>query len=274
MKQRLKDYWIKALHDWNYLFKEELRTIFRDQGILIFCILVPLVYPVLYAFIYTNEVVRDVPIAVVDDCRSSLSREYVRNLDATADVKVIGYCADMQEAQRLIKHREAYGAVYIPRDFSDRLARGEQVKVDAYCDMSGMLYYKSVLTANTNVSLALNAKIKIAKAGGTTKEQDLVAEHPIRYEEVTLYNPQNGFATFLIPAVLILVIQQTLLLGIGLSAGTAREHNRFRLLVPIERHHTGLLRIVWSKSFAYLLVYIPICVYVLGVIPAFSHLLS
>lgn len=84
---------------------------------------------------------------------------------------------------------------------------------------------------------------------------------------MSLFNPQNGFATFLIPAVLILIIQQTLLLGVGMAAGTAREHNRFRNLVGFERQHTGLLRIVWSKSLAYLLVYIPISVYVLGVVP-------
>lgn len=267
----LKSYWQQAMADWNYIFQEELRTIFRDQGVLIFCFLVPLAYPLLYAFIYTNEVVRDVPIVVVDDSRTTLSRDYTRKLDASPDVRVISIAANMPEAKSLVQHRDALGIVYIPRDFTDRLARGEQVDVSAYADMSGMLYYKAVLTANTEVSLDLNAKIKVKRAGGTTHQQDLLAEHPIQYEEVTLYNPQNGFATFLIPAVLILVLQQTLLLGIGMAAGTAREHNRFRNLIPVERHYTGLLRIVWSKSLAYLLVYIPLSVYVLGVVP---HLFS
>lgn len=263
----IMSYWRQAFTDWNTLFFEELRTIFRDLGVLIFFFIVPLGYPLLYTFIYTNEVVREVPIVVVDDCRSTQSREYVRHLDATPDVKVVSYAANMSEARKLIKHRDAYGAVYIPRDFSLRLHRGEQVKVSAYADMSGMLYYKSVLTANTNVSLALNAQIKLQRAGGATAEQQKVLEHPIAYEEVSLFNPQNGFATFLIPAVLILIIQQTLLLGVGMAAGTAREHNRFRNLVGFERQHTGLLRIVWSKSLPYLLVYIPISVYVLGVVP-------
>lgn len=138
--------------------------------------------------------------------------------------------------------------------------------------MSGMLYYKSILTTNTNVSLAMNARIKVARAGNTTEQQDLVTQHPIAYEEVSLYNPQNGFASFLIPAVLILIIQQTLLLGVGISAGTAREQNRFRELTPFDRHHTGLLRIVLSKSSAYMLVYIPISVYILGVVPRIFHL--
>lgn len=67
--------------------------------------------------------------------------------------------------------------------------------------------------------------------GNTTERQDEVSTAPIEYEDVSLFNPQDGFASFLIPAVLILIIQQTLLLGIGLSAGTARENNRFKDLV-------------------------------------------
>lgn len=267
MSRKFRTYWKQSRRDWNFIFRHELRNIFRDEGVLVFFFLVPLAYPLLYAFIYTNEVVREVPVVVVDDCATPQSREYLRHIDATADVAVVARCRDMESARREIAERNAYGIVYVPRDFSRRLARGEQTEVSIFIDMSGMLYYKAVLTANTNVSLAMNARIKVKRAGNTTEAQDRVTEHPIAYEEISLYNPQNGFAAFLIPAVLILIIQQTLLLGVGISAGTAREHNRFRELLPVNRHYTGLLRIVLGKSWAYLLVYLPLSVYVLGVVP-------
>ena len=72
----------QSLSDFNYIFREELKTILRDKGVIIFFFLVPLGYPLLYTFIYTNEVVREVPIAVVDNCRSTQSRTYLRHLDA------------------------------------------------------------------------------------------------------------------------------------------------------------------------------------------------
>ena len=93
----------------------------------------------------------------------------------------------------------------------------------------------------------MNADIKVERSANTTDRQDEITAYPIEYEDVALYNPTNGFAAFLIPAVLVLIIQQTLLLGIGLSAGTAREQNRFRDLVPINRHYNGTLRIVMGK---------------------------
>ena len=84
---------------------------------------------------------------------------------------------------------------------------------------------------------------------------------------MTLFNTQNGFASFLVPAILILVIQQTLVLGIGMLGGTAREKNRFHSLVPVSRHFGGTLRVVLGKSLTYILIYVVVCIWVLAVVP-------
>ena len=258
---------VQGIYDLFYIWKQEFRTTFRDQGVLIFFVLVPLVYPLIYSFIYTNETIREVPTVVVDNSRSSLSREYLRKVDASPETSIVAYCADMEEAKLMLKDRKAYGIIYIPAHFSDDIVQGKQTQVSIFCDMSGLLYYKALLTANTNVSLAMNAAIKMERAGNTTARQDEITAYPIVYEDVAIFNPTNGFAAFLIPAVLILIIQQTLLLGIGLSAGTAREHNQFKDLVPINRHYNGTLRIVMGKGLSYFMVYSLVAVYILCVVP-------
>ena len=258
---------VQGIYDLFYIWKQEFRTTFRDQGVLIFFVLVPLVYPLIYSFIYTNETIREVPTVVVDNSRSSLSREYLRKVDASPETSIVAYFADMEEAKLMLKDRKAYGIIYIPAHFSDDIVQGKQTQVSIFCDMSGLLYYKALLTANTNVSLAMNAAIKMERAGNTTARQDEITAYPIEYEDVAIFNPTNGFAAFLIPAVLILIIQQTLLLGIGLSAGTAREHNQFKDLVPINRHYNGTLRIVMGKGLSYFMVYSLVAVYILCVVP-------
>lgn len=258
---------VQGIYDLFYIWKQEFRTTFRDQGVLIFFVLVPLVYPLIYSFIYTNETIREVPAVVVDNSRSALSREYLRKVDASPEVNIVAYCADMEEAKLMLKDRKAYGIIYMPAHFSDDIAQGKQTQVSLFCDMSGLLYYKSLLNTNTSVSLDMNAEIKMERAGNTTARQDEITAYPIAYEDVTLFNPTNGFAAFLIPAVLILIIQQTLLLGIGLSAGTAREHNRFKDLVPINRHYNGTLRIVMGKGLSYFMVYSLVAVYILCAVP-------
>lgn len=252
----------------------ELKAVFKDQGVLIFFLLVPLAYPLVYAFIYTNEVVRDVPTAVVDANNSTLSRKFVRLIDASADVQIQSHCADMEEAKTLLKENKAYGIIYIPESFSSDIATGKQTTVSIYCDMSGMLYYKAILLASTNASLDMNKLIQIQRLGNTTDRQDEISTAPIEYEDISLFNPQDGFASFLIPAVLMLIIQQTLLLGIGLSAGTARENNRFHDLIPASRHYQGTLRIVFGKSFAYFLIYAILSAYVLCAVPKMFRLIQ
>ena len=120
------------------IWKQEFRTTFRDQGVLIFFILVPLAYPLIYAFIYTNETIRDVPAVGGDESRSSLSREYLRRVDATPEVSIVSYCADMEEAKLAMKDRA--GLRHHPRacHFSEDIAEGRQTHVQRAVDMSGL----------------------------------------------------------------------------------------------------------------------------------------
>jgi ABC-2 type transport system permease protein len=125
---KLKNILSEGTDDLFYIWKQEFKTTFRDQGVLIFFILVPILYPLLYGFIYTNEVVREIPALAVDHSHTSLSREYLRKVDATADVKIVAYCSNLEEAKQKLKEREAYGIIYIPSEFSDNIAKGIKAK--------------------------------------------------------------------------------------------------------------------------------------------------
>lgn len=257
----------EGIRDTFFIWKDELKNVFKDSGVMIFFFLVPFVYPLLYAFIYNNEVVHEAKMVVVDRSDSHLSREYIRKVDATADVKVVAVCADMEEARRMMDEKKAYGILYFPSEFSKDIHRGKQATVSLYCDMSALLFYKAFLLATTEVSLEIGKEVRARNNPSPTEEQEQILVNPIPYESVALFNTQNGFASFLVPAILILVIQQTLILGIGMLGGTAREKNRFHSLVPISRHFNGTLRIVFGKSLTYLLLYVVVCIWVLAVVP-------
>ncbi len=263
IKKQLKE----GLNEMFQIWIQELHIVRKDIGILIFFILLPLGYPLIYAFIYTNEVVREVPVALVDHSSSALSREYARKVDATPDVHIVSHCADMQEAKKIMEEKKIHGIIYIPRDFSKAIHRGEQVNVSLYCDMSGLLYYKAIVLANTMVSLEMNKDIKITRANKITAEDEYLTTHPITYIDISLFNSTAGFASFLIPAVLILIIQQSLTLGVGLSAGTMRERFKFIELEEFNRKHRGIFRIVFGKGLCYFMIYALISVFVLCVVP-------
>ena len=256
----------EAARDVFFIWRNELRRVVHDQGVLIFFILVPLLYPMLYAFIYTEETVREVPAVVVDRSGTALSREFVRRVDATADVRVVARTGNMDEAKEMMRRAEVYGIICLPEDFSREVHRQEQAHVSLYCDMSGLLYYKALLLACTEVSLEMNTELQVERLGNSTSRQDEVATSPLQYEDVALFNPQNGFASFLLPAVLMLVIQQTLLLGVGMINGTARERATFHTQL-IHAGRRGTLRLVAGKAFCYFLVYVLVCLWTLVVVP-------
>ena len=107
-----------------YVFKREFYAVFRDHAVLTFFVALMLGYPVVYTFIYSNEVAREVPVAVVDHSKSTLSREFIRNWDATASVDVVARCEDMEAAKLLMYKKGIYGILEIPSDFSKNVARG------------------------------------------------------------------------------------------------------------------------------------------------------
>lgn len=248
------------------IWYREIGNIFRDKGIMIFILFVPLAYPLLYSYVYTNEVVREVPVAVVDESHSELSRELLRKMDASPDMKIVAYCDNLSAAQEMIRRQEVYGIVRIPSDFTRELWNGNQAPIGLYCDMSSMLYYKALLLTATNVSLEVNKDIKVNHyLPSTTDRQAEITRMPIDYDYVPLYNPQSGFAAFLIPPVLMLIIQQTLLLGIGMSTGNSREHH-MGSVIPFHPWYKNPVHIVIGKALPYFMLYIILGVYMFAVV--------
>lgn len=256
-----------AVIDLVTIWSEEMKMCVKDEGVLIFFILVPLLYPLLYSWIYTNEVVRDVPVAVVDNSHSFYSREFLRRCDASPDVKIAYHCNNLEEAKELVGRQIVHGVIYFPHDFDTNIKRGEQTSVGVYCDMSLMLTYKAIYQTTQGIATLMNSFIQIDRKHGWTERDDEVATHPLDFDEVAIFNSTGGYGNALIPCVLIIIIQQTLLLGIGLSAGTARENNRYNNLVPISRHHNGVLRIVAGKALCYLMIYAVLSAYLTLIVP-------
>ena len=262
----------ESIHDTCYIWWLEMKNTFKDEGVLIFFILVPLGYPILYSWIYNNERVHDVPVAVVDNSHSQLSRELLRRVDASPDVRVAYYCNNLQEAHDLIGKEAANGVLYIPSDFEQKIGRGEQSHLSVYCDMSMMLTYKAIYQTAQTVATEINSEIQKPKSMSTTERDEEINTEPLVCDAVQIFNPTGGYGNFLLPGVLVLILQQTLLLGIGLSAGTARENNRYRDLVPVSRHYNGIFRIVCGKSMCYFMIYMVLACYVLLGVPRMFHL--
>lgn len=252
-----------------YIWRKEYKMVFNDAGVLVFFFLLTLAYPLLYAAIYNPEVVRDVPIVVVDDNRSALSRKLVRHLNASPNVEVISYCANIDEARHMMMQTECYGILHIPQNFDATVVRGNQGVVEFYSDMSLLINYKNFLMALTDVTMDLGAEVRSSAIPiGVSQSLTDIASNPIPYASVAMYNPESGFASFLIPAVLVLVLQQSIILGLGMLAGGIREDNTLHLYYDGREHvHNSVLHLIIGKALCYFSLYIFNVVYLFHFIP-------
>ena len=258
-----------AISDAAFIWRQEMRQVLRDEGVLIFFIIVPLVYPLLYSWIYNNEVVHDVPVVVVDDNHSSLSRQFTRMADASADVKVLCHAADIDEAKSLVSRQVAKGIYYIPSDFDSNIYGMRQATISVYCDMSLMLTYQAIYQTAVGVTQTMGAGIQVSRTQPVTKREAEISVQPLAVNEVPIFNPAGGYGSSILLAVLMLILQQTLVLGIGLSAGTARENNRYHELIPIDSRYQGIFRIIGGKFFCYFMIYAVMGAYLTLAVPRF-----
>lgn len=209
------------------VYCREFKLVMHDVGIILFFMFLPLAYPIIYSLIYNPELVKNVDMVVVDHDRTPLSRELVRKMDACDQAHVIGYATDLNEARHAVNSHKAYAILEIPEGFERNNGRGEVSNAVMYCEMSLLLRYRGFLVAATNVmedfsSELMTARIdEIAPLAETIVTGDLLPVH-----NVSMGNIRNGFDSFIMPGVLILILHQCIVLAVGMAGGAQRESMR------------------------------------------------
>lgn len=254
----------------------EYRSIIRSLPVLLVMAGGIFLYGFLYNYMYNPNVLREVPLVVVDESRTPLSRHYIRLLDATTQVQVQGVITDMPEARERMKRREVAGIVFLPANFDRKVGRGEAVEFVALNNTMAFLSYASLKEATSGAMLALDASVRPAQAVFLNADvvQPVVNTRSIGVQGVALYNESGGYATYLIPAVLMVIIFQTLLMVISMRCGTEYEKRRYPLFCATSHASSWRVSadIVWGKSLVYVGFYALFSVFLLGLLPLLYHL--
>ncbi len=254
------------------VFRNEWKLVLGDVGVLLFFVGLPLAYPIAYTLVYNPEVVDNIRIAVVDNSRTKESRELVRTVDATPALEVYDYAADLGEAKKMMAETKVFGVLEIPADYARKLGRGEQVHVPFYADMSLLLRFRSEMAALTDVQMKMGTEI-LPMTIDETPLSALAAGReltlPVKSESNFLGDTEQGFASFVIPGIIILILQQSLILGICLIGGTSRERRRRNPegLDPKSVNEAGPWATIWGKALCYTVFYLPLVVYITRIVP-------
>jgi ABC-2 type transport system permease protein len=205
--------------------REEARCAFRDPGALLILVGAVVLYSFFYPIPYRPQVLREVPVVIVDLDETPLSRQLVRMADAHPLLHVAERASSLDAAQALVVAGRVGGILAVPAGFERAVLLRQKARVGVFADASYFLVYRQVATGFLETVGTLSAGIEIQRlrARGATREAALARREPVPLVVRPLFNPTEGYASYVVPAVLVLILQQTLLIGIGLLGGTAAE---------------------------------------------------
>lgn len=249
------------------VYCREFKLVMHDAGIIIFFMFLPLAYPVIYSLIYNPELVKDVPVVVVDNDRTPLSRDLARNLDACDQAWVVGYAADLKEAQRAMHEKRCFAILEIPNGFEKKVGENEGGNTVLYCDMGLLLRYRGFVMATANLmehysSELLTEKIDLVAPLAET----VIGGNLLPIENIPMGNIRSGFDSFIMPGVLILILQQAIILALGMAGGAKRENPKLTGYSSMNIAPSVLLTMV-AQALCYLTILIIPIIFMLHYVP-------
>ena len=209
---------------------QALATVVRDKGVLLLLVGAPVLYGFFYPWFYADEVLTRVPVAVVDRDHTSLSRQITRFADADPRIEVRFVAASGREAQGALWRGEIEGYAVIPAGLKRSVVRGENAVVSIEANGAYALLNKAVQYGFAEAVGTVSAGVEIRKlqASGQSAPQARASRAPVQLQMVALFNPTEGYGSFVVPAVALLILQQTLLMGAAMLTGTWVESGQHR----------------------------------------------
>lgn len=205
-----------------------LRAVLRDKGVLLVLLVAPLIYGFFYPWPYSSEAVTRVPVALVDQDDSALSRQIGRFAAANPRLALQFVTPDERQARQALWQGRIEGYAVLPHALKRSVLRGEAVVVPVAGNGAYTLLNKAVLTGFAEAVGTVSAGVEIRKlqAGGMAAEQAMAARSPLNVRLLALFNPTEGYGSYVVPAVALLILQQTLLMGAAMLVGGWAERGQ------------------------------------------------
>jgi len=254
---------------WWSILLHELRSIFGNRSIVLTVFGGVIFYSFLYPLPYSQQVPREQKVVVVNLDKSQLSRKFERMVDATPQVELSERAYSVGEAEKLFLEKRLAGILVIPEHFYRDLLLGRQPTLSFAGDASYIMVYSTVLEGMLGAGGTMSAEVKVTRMVMSGQAMALAAEQysAIRLNSRPAFNETMGYVNYIVPAVFILILHQTLIIGAGLLGGGQNaqrfagergywlEASPFRLLVVRALLFTAIYWVLslyyFGFSFAY-----------------------
>jgi len=241
----------------------EWKLFYTDPAAVLLLVVAGVLYAFYYPTPYVKQTVTKIPVAVVDLDHTMMSRELTQMAASTQQVEVRYIYSEIREAEKALASEDIYGFMVIPQDMEKNLRNGESANVNVFTHGAYVMLHGNIGTAFTTCALTVGATTKVKRIALGKKvpaAKAMAMRDPVPLSIQTLYNNTGSYSNYVVPSVLVVILQQTLVIGICILGG-ARAHRRFRRKhreSPVENE--TLPYRYFGRSLAYFLHY---CTFIL-----------
>src|SRR5215472_14796732 len=241
-------------------FVTEWRRVLALRGAFLMLVVAPVIYGIYYPQPYLNQILRKIPIAVVDNDLSELSRRIVETLDASGVISVVARADSLSQARAALDRGEAFAVVGIPPGTERDVLKGTKVHIPIYADATYLFVFR---TMSSGIAVAINTVSAELASGGARTDGSLVkaalaSSSPADVLLQPIFNPVGGYASYVVPAAFVLILQQMLLIGASMLT-----------VIALARGVDSAFATVFGRGVAHLTIYLPALALYFIVLPRF-----
>jgi len=190
------------------VFRRELRHMVQQRMYRMLAIVLPVISFAFFAVLFDNGAINKLPIAILDEDRTPLSRKLSMMIGETPGVLTAYDVCDIDEGEKLMREGKISGIVQIPANFECDIYGNEQTHVDAYISgsnisVNGMLS-KDIQTAVQ--TFAAGIQLTKLQSAGLTAHQAMAQIMPIRFSKHIISNPYLNYGYYLAPIFMLMML--------------------------------------------------------------------
>lgn len=240
---------------WYAILKRELSLIFDDKSILLTCLVAPILYAFFIGSIYSEKDVSEIPIAVVDLDHSNLSRKVSQLINTSEKVAIKGHYSSLEDAMFHFNNLEIQGIIVLPKSFQKKTMNLDGSQVELILNNTKFLTSNEINKAIQQVILTVSGGVRMQYFISNNIPVSLAKQkaQPILPVIKSIYNTTNNYGDYLLPILLILILQQTLIIGFGQSI--VHEFNQGVLNQLKDLNFFQFAKVLSAKSSYYIVLY-------------------
>ena len=232
------------------ILKRELKNVSKDSSLFLILLLAPILYAFMYGSIYLNKGEEKVKLALIDNDGTAISRTLTEQFDSTPMIEIIP-TSNINEAQEKMYQGEVQGYFYIQSGFEKDILSQKQTNVNLVLNASRFLPSSDLLSTVTKVCLTVGAGVRKTyfNKQGMGEDESMKMTNPINMDYRPLYNSGMTYGAFLLPGLLAIILQQTLLIGVAAAFTSEREENKLLNLYQVSKQ--SISKMIFGKSLLY-----------------------